>query len=154
RPHAARAVRAAGSAPAARRPRSLHARDPYLDAKRAVLFVDPDVPAGAELRQHALLQQFEAEAGPAAARPIRIARVLERDRDVGVDARRRDADRAAVDELTDAVHDRVLDERLEQERRDETRGRIRIRLARDMQAGTQAHALDLEKAIGEREFLG
>src|SRR5581483_6843033 len=115
RPHARPAVRASRPAPAARRRRSLRARDTHLDAEGSMLFVDANEPVGAVLSRHTLLQQIEPEARPRAPRSIGIAWILERNRHVGFESRRGNMDRAAIEQLTNAVDDSILDERLQQE---------------------------------------
>ena len=54
----------------------------------------------------------------------------------------------------DAVRDGILDERLQEQRRNAAAGCAVVHVAFDLKALAEAHLLDPEEAIGQRELVG
>src|SRR5688572_25348326 len=96
----------------------------------SLLLLRVDSISSAVVIRQTLAQELQAEANAAGARPVWIARVLERDRKRRAAAGGGHPDGSSLDELGDAVRNGVFDQRLQQQRRHQTPGGVGIGVAR------------------------
>src|SRR5258706_7616883 len=97
---------------------------------------------------------LDPDAGAAAGRRGRVARVLDGEEQTLAVAPRVQAHGAALEALGDAVGDRVLDERLQEERRHQARERRFLDARGELQAGPEPHLLDGEEVRGQGQLFG